>query len=63
MDFKSYLDKYEISPEIIGKRLGVSRMTIYRLMYKKPDITLSVALKIYRGTDQKVTFEDMDPNR
>jgi plasmid maintenance system antidote protein VapI len=58
MKLREYIDKYGINISAFARKIGVSRGTLTRILAGKP-LTLEVALKIEKGTEGKVTCQEL----
>lgn len=58
MNFREYIDHYGINISAFARKIGVSRGTLTRILAGKP-LTLEIAMKIERGTEGKVTCQEL----
>lgn len=58
MKLKKYFDTTGITISFFANKIGVDRKTIHNALNGNP-ISLTVALKIEKGTEGKVTIEDL----
>lgn len=61
MQLREYLDKQDLSMEDAAKKLGVAYGTIHNLLNGR-DIKLSIAMRIEKATQGKVTCKDLFEN-
>jgi len=61
MRLEKWLEEQDISVRKFAKKINVSASTIHNLLHGR-EPSLSTAMKVYRATQKKVTYEDMiDP--
>jgi len=58
MKLREYIDNYGINISAFARKIGVSRGTLTRVLAGKA-LTLEIALKIEKGTEGKVTCQDL----
>jgi len=59
MDLYDYLSKNRIKYKDFAKKIGIGQNHLSSIINKKVKINLSTAMKIHKGTDKQVSFEDL----
>lgn len=56
---REYLFKKKIKLDDFAKKVGVNRSTLHRIMKGESDPSLSIAIKIVKATQNKVSYEKL----
>lgn len=59
MHLRKYLFEKKIKHEDFAKKVGINRITLYRIMSGISDPSLSLAIKIVKATKGNVTYEEI----
>lgn len=59
MDLGKYLEKTKMTAFDFAVKAGIAPTTIGKVINKRADLLLSLAVRIHRASDRKVNFEEM----
>lgn len=63
MTLNEYFDKTDDTPEALADRLGISRVSMWRIRNGKANLSLDAVSAIVRETGGKVTADDLRISR